>query len=52
MKKPQLIVFLIILAIAAFQPYFEAKTYNKFLKNGSPRATYLDAVFGKLRIQN
>ena len=41
-------VFLLCGIIA--QPYFEAKTYNKFRKPDQPQASYWDAMWGDLRI--
>lgn len=43
---------LIIFLAAASQPYFEARAFNKFRKEGEVKATYFDAVFSSLRIQS
>ena len=37
----------ICLVCAAFQPYFEARTFNKFSKT---KATYFDALVSELRV--
>jgi len=42
------IVIGLILLLAAYQPYLEARTFNKFTTG--PKATYWDAVFGSLRV--
>lgn len=38
------------LAMAALQPAFEARTFNKFRPEGTPKATYWDAVWADLRV--
>lgn len=45
----KLIIWLLvaIFAGALIEPYYEAKTFNKF---SNQKATYWDAVFGDLRI--
>lgn len=49
----QLIVYVVLGVIAVTftvsQPYFEAATYNKLVCPDVP-ATYVDAVFAKLRV--
>lgn len=40
----------IALALLIMQPYFEAKTYNKFREPDQPQATYWDAVWADLRV--
>jgi len=43
-------IFVVVAIIALTQPYFEAKTYNKF--TAGPRATYWDAVWASLRVNS
>lgn len=38
------------LAMAVLQPAFEARTFNKFRPEGSPKATYWDALWADLRV--
>jgi len=42
------LIIIVIFGIAAIQPYFEMRTFNKFTKG--EKATYWDAVFAQLRI--
>lgn len=44
------ILTIIVLAVLAIQPYYEAKTFNKYRKQGEPEATYWDAMFSNLRV--
>ena len=44
------IVFLVVAMLV--QPYFEMRTYNKFKSADKPEATYWDAMFAELRIQD
>ena len=39
-----------VIAFAAYCPYREMTTYNKFRDPGTPAASYMDAVFSELRI--
>jgi len=41
-----------IFAFLLIQPYFEMQTYNKFKSPDKPEATYWDAMFAELRIQD
>lgn len=45
-------IILIIITVFLVQPFFEAKTFNKFRKPGTPEATYWDALVSNLRITN
>lgn len=53
-ERTYCIVVAIIVAVAVgitlYAPYREMQTFNKFKSEEQPRATYLDAVFSKLRI--
>ena len=40
----------LILAAIVYQPYHEKEVFNKFKDPNQPDATYIDAVFSRLRI--
>ena len=50
MKTLPLAFALGMLAMAPFQPAFEARTFNKFRPEGAPKATYWDALWTNLRV--
>jgi len=45
-----LIAIVILLVMIFVQPYFEAKSFNKFRDPDTPPATYWDAMFSELRV--
>lgn len=48
-----IVIGIIALFLAALsQPYFEARTFNKFRTEGQTKATYMDAFFAELRVQS
>ena len=48
-----IVVAILVLLFVPFvlQPYFEAKTFNKFKKPEQQEATYWDALFSNLRVE-
>ena len=45
-----ILAVIFLLGVFILQPYLEARTFNKFRKEESIKATYIDAVFSNLRI--
>ncbi len=45
-----IVAVVLILTICLSQPYLEARAFNKFKSEDTPKASYLDAVVSRLRI--
>ena len=44
------IAVVLVILVLPLQPYFEMKSFNKFRPEGTPKATYWDALWADLRV--